>query len=220
MNSRPTWKLPVNSAKLLSLLLVLGLSSHALADGEVTFVKGDFTALKLGKGESPHALQKGDKVVSGRSYFTHDVSHAVVKLPDGTWLRIGSDTKFELREQTDHYVLRLYTGTLRLMFAPQLQKGKTRKLLLQTEDAVIETSGVKMTVTYLPLFQLTSVYVDKGLAQLQALGAAGTPELVHGGEFAEYLRTEAGPRKAREMSEEQLNQIKLLLFSQLKSESL
>jgi ferric-dicitrate binding protein FerR (iron transport regulator) len=202
--------------KLLCLLLV---SNVALAAGKVTFVKGDFSGLKLdAKTKNATLLKAGDKILPGRSFYTQDLSHAVVKLPDGAWLRIGSDTKFELQKENDYYIIYLRTGTVRVMFAPNLQQGKTKRLVVRTEDAWIETAGAKFTMTYMPLFEHTSVYVDKGLVQVSPVTdrVSKVPTSVHGGEFSEFLKSEGLPREAHSMNERQLLMLKTLLFAQLK----
>ncbi len=204
---------------LLKLLFLLLLSTAAIAAGKVIFVKGEFSGLKLdAKTKSATLLKAGDKILPGRSYYTQDLSHAVVKLPDGAWLRIGSDTKFELQKEKDHFVLYLRTGTLRVMFAQNLQKGKTKSLVVRTEDAWIETAGAKFTMTYMPIFEHTSIYVDKGLVQVSPVNdrVSKVPTSVHGGEYSEFVKSEGIPREAKDMSEKQLLMLKTLLFAQLK----
>lgn len=204
---------------LLKVFALLLLAQTAFAAGKVTFVKGEFSALKLdAKTKNAELLKSSDKILPGRSYYTHDLSQAVVKLPDGTWLRIGADTKFELKKEKDHYVIHLQTGTLRVMFAQNLQQGKTKRLVVRTEEAWIETSGSKFTLTYMPLFEHTSVYVDKGLVQISPIADRATkiPTSVHSGEFSEFVKNEGAPREAQEMSEKQLLMLKTLLFAQLK----
>ncbi len=202
--------------------LAIGLiltTTTVFAAGKVTFVKGEFSGLKLdAKTMKAKILKAGDKILPGRSYYTQDLSQAVVKLPDGAWLRIGSDTKFELKKEKDHYSVVLQTGTVRVMFAQNLQAGKTKRLVIQTEDAWIETAGSKFTVTYMPIFEHTSVYVDKGLVQVSPVKDHDTkiPETVHGGEFSELIKTEGIPRSAQSMSERQLLMLKTLMFAQLK----
>lgn len=202
--------------------LAIGLiltTTTVFAAGKVTFVKGEFSGLKLdAKTMKAKILKAGDKILPGRSYYTQDLSQAVVKLPDGAWLRIGSDTKFELKKEKDHYRVVLQTGTVRVMFAQNLQAGKTKRLVIQTEDAWIETAGSKFTVTYMPIFEHTSVYVDKGLVQVSPVKDHDTkiPETVHGGEFSELIKTEGIPRSAQSMSERQLLMLKTLMFAQLK----
>lgn len=202
--------------------LAIGLiltTTTVFAAGKVTFVKGEFSGLKLdAKTMKAKILKAGDKILPGRSYYTQDLSQAVVKLPDGAWLRIGSDTKFELKKEKDHYRVVLQTGTVRVMFAQNLQAGKTKRLVIQTEDAWIETAGSKFTVTYIPIFEHTSVYVDKGLVQVSPVKDHDTkiPETVHGGEFSELIKNEGIPRSAQTMSERQLLMLKTLMFAQLK----
>lgn len=202
--------------------LAIGLiltTTTVFAAGKVTFVKGEFSGLKLdAKTMKAKILKAGDKILPGRSYYTQDLSQAVVKLPDGAWLRIGSDTKFELKKEKDHYRVVLQTGTVRVMFAQNLQAGKTKRLVIQTEDAWIETAGSKFTVTYMPTFEHTSVYVDKGLVQVSPVKDHDTkiPETVHGGEFSELIKNEGIPRSAQSMSERQLLMLKTLMFAQLK----
>lgn len=204
---------------LLRLLSLLLLCNIAFAAGKVTFVKGDFSGLKLdAKTKNATMLKAGDRILPGRSYYTQDLSHAVVKLPDGAWLRIGSDTKFELQKEKENYVIYLHTGTLRMMFAQNLQQGKTKRLVVRTQDAWIETSGAKFTMTYMPIFEHTSIYVDKGLVQVS--GAADRvskiPTTVHGGEYSEFIKSEGIPREAQAMNDKQLLMLKTLLFAQLK----
>lgn len=202
--------------------LAIGLiltTTTVFAAGKVTFVKGEFSGLKLdAKTMKAKILKAGDKILPGSSYYTQDLSQAVVKLPDGAWLRIGSDTKFELKKEKDHYRVVLQTGTVRVMFAQNLQAGKTKRLVIQTEDAWIETAGSKFTVTYIPIFEHTSVYVDKGLVQVSPVKDHDTkiPETVHGGEFSELIKNEGIPRSAQTMSERQLLMLKTLMFAQLK----
>lgn len=202
--------------------LALGLvfiTTTVFAAGKVTFVKGEFSGLKLdAKTMKATALKVGDQILPGRSYYTQDLSQAVVKLPDGAWLRIGPDTKFELKKEKDHYRVVLQTGTVRVMFARNLQAGKTKRLVIQSQDAWIETAGSKFTVTYIPIFEHTSVYVDKGLVQVSPVKERETkiPEIVHGGEFSELIKTEGVPRSAQVMTEKQQLMLKTLMFAQLK----
>lgn len=203
-----------------SFILALALvGPTAFAAGKVTFVKGEFSGLKLdAKTMKARVLKAGDKILPGRSYYTQDLSQAVVKLPDGAWIRVGSDTKFELKKEEDFYRVVLQTGTVRVMFAQNLQAGKTKRLVIQTEDAWIETAGSKFTVTYMPMFEHTSVYVDKGLVQVSPVRERATkiPETVHGGEYSELVKTEGIPRSAQAMSEKQQLMLKTLMFAQLK----
>ncbi len=206
---------------LLKILALAGLviSTSALAAGKVTFVKGEFSCLNLkNKNKAAQSLKSGDKILAGRSYYTHDLSQAVVKLPDGAWIRIGSDTKFELKKEKEYYTVLLQTGTVRVMFAQNLQKGKTKRLVIRTQEAWIDTAGGKFTVTYMPIFEHTSVYVDKGLVQVSPVAdrAVKIPETVHGGEFSELLKSEGTPRSAQAMSERQQQMLKTLMFAQLK----
>ena len=204
---------------LLRFFSVLLLSNIALGAGRVTFVKGDFSGLSLdAKTKNATMLKAGDQILSDSSYYTRDLSQAVVKLPDGAWLRIGSDTKFELQKEKDHFVVYLYSGTLRVMFAQNLQQGKTKSLVVRTEDAWIETAGAKFTMTYMPLFEHTSIYVEKGLVQVSPVNdrVSKVPTSVHGGEYSEFVKSEGIPRAAQDMSEKQLLMLKTLLFAQLK----
>jgi ferric-dicitrate binding protein FerR (iron transport regulator) len=204
---------------LLKFILQLLVLNTAFAAGKVTFVKGDFSGLRLDANtKNATMLKAGDEILPGRSYYTQDLSQAVVKLPDGAWLRIGSDTKFELQKEEDHFVIHLRTGTLRALFAQNLQQGKTKRLVVRTDDAWIETSGAKFTVTYVPIFEQASIYVDKGLVQVSPVNdrVSKVPTSVHGGEYSEFVKSEGIPREAKDMSEKQLLMLKTLLFAQLK----
>jgi ferric-dicitrate binding protein FerR (iron transport regulator) len=205
---------------LLKFLCVLALSANAFAAGKITFLKGKVTALTLKQGvHHSKPLSKNDTILPGHSYLTHDLSQAVIKMDDGTWLRLGSDTKFEVSENKEHFVVTILTGTARVLFAPALQKkSKLKRLVLQTPDAHIETAEGKFTLTYMPLFQHTSVYVEKGLVQLSSMSdrILQVPETIHAGEYSELVKNEAQPRTSRQMSEREQNMLKTLMFSQLK----
>jgi ferric-dicitrate binding protein FerR (iron transport regulator) len=195
-------------------------SASVWAQGQVTFIKGQFSALKLNaKKSQPQELALKAKLLPGHSYYTHELSHAVVRLPDGAWVRVGSETKFELISHKDHFEVFLQSGTLRVLFAPKLTKGQSKRLVIRTEEASIETSSAKFTVTYMPLFGHTSVYVDKGVAQLSKRGEGQVPVLVHGGEFSEFVLNDAHPKESKTMDERQQTMLKSLLFSQLKKDA-
>lgn len=208
------------SSMLLRGLLLYSLSLSIWAAGEVTFIKGKFTALTLKQGvHQSKPLSKNARIQAGHSYLTHDLSQAVIKMDDGTWLRLGSDTKFEILEDKENLILTILTGTARVLFAPSLQKkSKIKRLVLQTPDAHVETAEAKFTLTYLPLFQHTSVYVEKGLVQLSSLSdrILQIPETIHSGEYSELIRNESKPRTSRPMSEREQTMLKTLLFTQLK----
>ena len=205
---------------LLKFLFIFALSINAFAEGKITFLKGKVTALTLKQGvHHSKPLKKNDRIKAGHSYLTHDLSQAVIKMEDGTWLRLGSDTKFEISEKKEHFVVTILTGTARVFFAPSLQKkSKFKRLVLQTPDAHIETAEGKFTLTYMPLFQHTSVYVEKGFVQLSSLSdrILQVPETIHTGEYAELVKNEARPRTSRPMSEREQTMLKTLMFSQLK----
>ncbi len=202
----------------LSLLVSLLLSLNCFAAGKVTFIKGEVTSMRLtGKHQKPIPLKLGSPIKSGRSYYTNDLSQVVIKLPDQTWVRVGADSKFELREEKDHFEVVLYTGSLRVLFSPQILKSKTKKLIVKTEDAQVETNSAKFTVTYMPMFQHTSVYVDKGAALLSPIKSAATeiPVSIYTGEFSELIKNEP-PKEAEKMTERQQFMLKNLMFAQLK----
>lgn len=202
----------------LLLLFTLTISTTVLANGKVTFIKGKITALKLNESKArPKKLKLGSKIKPGFSYYSSDLSQVVIKLPDGTWVRIGADTQFELQKEKERFVIHLHTGTLRMLFSQKLQNSKTSSLAVKTNEAWVEAAAAKFTVTYLPIFNHTSIYVDKGLVQVSNLETkeSSQPELVYGGEFSEVVAGEK-PRSAREMSEKEQRMLKTLLFSQLK----
>jgi ferric-dicitrate binding protein FerR (iron transport regulator) len=200
------------------LLSALCLPLTVSAGGKVTFIKGKITALKLNESKAkPKKLKVGSTIKPGISYYSSDLSQVVIKLPDGTWVRIGSDTQFELQKERERFVIHLHTGTLRMLFSQKLQNSKTSTVAVKTNEAWVEAAAAKFTVTYMPIFNHTSVYVDKGLVQVSNLETkdAGVPESVYTGEFSEVVAREK-PRSAKEMSEKEQRMLKTLLFSQLK----
>jgi ferric-dicitrate binding protein FerR (iron transport regulator) len=201
-------------------MIILCFSLNAFANGKVTYLKGKLTALNLEKGAHHiKTLKEESKVKTGYSYLTHELSQTVISLSDGTWLRFGSDTKFEVSEKKEHFVLTILTGTVRVLFAPKLKNNtKHKRFVIQTPDAHVETAEGKFTLTYMPLFQHTSVYVDKGLVQLSSIGdrIVQVPETIHAGEYSELIKNETKPRASQPMSERELNLLKTLMFAQLK----
>lgn len=201
-------------------MLFFCLSCNCFAAGKITFLKGHVTALTLKQGvHQSKSLGNKARIKPGHSYLTHELSQVVIKMDDGTWLRLGSDTKFEVSEKKEHFVITILTGTARVLFAPNLQKkSKHKRLVIQTPDAHVETAEGKFTLTYMPLFQHTSVYVEKGLVQLSSLSdqILQVPETIHAGEYSELVKNEAKPRTSRTMSEREQNMLKTLMFSQLK----
>lgn len=197
------------------------LTTQALAVGTVTFTQGEVTALALKASvQRPTPMKKNDPIRPEHSYLTHELSQAVVQFDDGTWVRVGADTKFEVREDATGTEITLYTGSLRVLFSPRLKGQNTdKRLRIRTVDGVVEAAEAKFTVTFKPLFQETAVYVEKGLVQFTgtATAQAQLPEQIYAGEFSEIVRSEGLPRKGRPMTEREQAMIKDLLFSQLKN---
>lgn len=197
------------------------LSSEALAIGKVTFTQGDVTTLAMTAApQKPLPVHKSHVIQPEHSYLTHELSQAVIQFDDGTWVRVGADTKFEVTELSTGIEIRLHTGSLRVLFSPRLKQQSTdRRLKIRTLDGLIETSEAKFTVTFKPLFQQTSVYVEKGLVQFSGTTTLEEqlPETIHAGEFSEIVRSETLPRKGQRMTEREKEMIKDLLFSQLKN---
>lgn len=194
------------------LLALSLLSAEALALGRVTFTQGEVTALAMTAAtQKPMPVSRSDVIQPEHSYLTHELSQAVIQFDDGTWVRVGADTKFEVSEEASGIEIRLQTGSLRVLFSPRLK--------IRTLDGLVETAEAKFTVTFKPLFQETSVYVEKGLVQFSgtATPEEQLPALIYAGEFSEITRTEPLPRKGQRMTEREKEMIKDLLFSQLKN---
>lgn len=203
------------------LLALLLFSAEAFALGHVTFTQGEVTALAMTASvQKPLSVSKSDVIRPEHSYLTHELSQAVIQFDDGTWVRVGADTKFEVSELATGIEIRLQTGSLRVLYAPRLKQQNTdKRLKIRTLDGLVETAEAKFTVTFKPLFQETSVYVEKGLVQFSGTSTPEEqlPAMIYAGEFSEINRNEPLPRKGQRMTEREKEMIKDLLFSQLKN---
>ncbi len=199
-------------------LLLTGLLLAPSAHAQMTFtaLHGAVSALEMKKGvQRARPAKRGEALRPGHSYLTPKGSQAIFVTNDGTWLRLGSESKIEVSAEG----IRLLTGSLRVLHAPRLQRGdnESRAFHLSTPDARLTTHEAKFTLTYRPVTRQTAAYVEKGLVTLTRPGASSEAVLIHGGEYAENLGDEVAPRRTLPMTPEKLALIKKLMLEEPKS---
>lgn len=157
-------------------------------------------------------VKKNTTILNLGSYLTQPDSFLTIQLFDGSWLRVGPESKFSIdfdptKNEMEIY---LFKGSLKGLFSTTLNKGKVQKLIVRSGDAVFETTNGKFSVVRNSLSDSTNLYVEKGLVHaLQTQrGEKKDMELVHAQETVSVKDRELDIHPAHTLTEKEMSYLK------------
>jgi hypothetical protein len=139
------------------------LTHHQL--GKITQMSGEVTFYPYLPPREVNHLDLTHNLREGGSYLTHPEAYFTAKLFDGSWLRVSPGSKFavEFNPTQKELIFNLYSGSLKVLFSPKLNKGELQKIIINSGDGRFETSEGKFSVFRNILENACHVYVEKGL---------------------------------------------------------
>jgi len=176
--------------------------------GVWTQVEGDSTFLVYRSGvKNPDLIKPQDKIFTEGSYLSNDEGFMTGKLFEQCWVRLGPKAKiaFEFDPQTKFLYLKVFTGSVKVLFDKQWANGKAEKLILQAADHQIEVEAGKFIFDRKPFFHENSIYVEKGLVGITD-EAQGQISFIHQNEKISFndktnIRSEITKMSEKELKE-------------------
>ena len=74
-------------------------------------------------------------------------------------------------------MIHLVTGAIRALYSPKTHFGRSQFLTIKLPNAVVKVSEAKFSLIYDPLFEETSLYVEKGSAEIARNNELNTNKL-------------------------------------------
>lgn len=180
--------------------------------GKVTQATGELTFFSYLPPQQIKTVKTNETLLNQGSYLSQDKAFLTAQLFDGSWVRLGPESKFsvEFDPTSKHITIYLFKGSLKVLFSTQMNKLQAQKLIVKSGDALFETSEGKFSVVRNSLSDSTSVYVEKGLvvAEQSHLGEKKDVELVHTNEVAEVKDRGADILPAHKISEKEMSYLK------------
>ena len=195
---------------LVILILLAPLKTEAVTHqlGLVTQAKGDITFFNFNLHNQVLQVKKQDLLFSDGSYLSQDNSFLVVKLFDGSYLRLNPKSKMALEYAPDLKILRifLFTGSLKALITQTKKDNRLEKIIVQSGGALFEASESKFTVSRNMISDVSSVYVEKGaiLASQTVLGEKKDMELVHQKETLSIWDKDLDIKSPRKMRDKEI----------------
>lgn len=161
------------------LLLVVIPFNHALAANEVgkaMIVKGDVKFVSKGN-EKP--LLKGQSLLDGDRVVTQASSLALIRLKDGSHLKLGSDSEVVIQPPRSKGV-RLEKGSLFAKVRKSMEKKQQQQFKVRTKSAVAGVRGTEFFTSYGTKEDDVWLCVNEGSVEVTSKGFQ--PVLVRQGE--------------------------------------
>ncbi len=165
-----------NSKKLSILILASCLSTPVLAQNFIQHKLGSWTQVQ---GHSSFMLYKagvrkpvditvGNQILTEGSYLSNEEGQMTGKLFENCWVRLGPQTKivFNFSPEEKILYLRVFTGSVKILFNKEWSKSKVDKLIVEAGDKQLETESGKFVFIRRPFFNENNLYVEKGLVSL------------------------------------------------------
>lgn len=154
--------------KSLGLLALLLCCRPVRAEVEVKLVTGNAFFKKISEPSRMFPLKKGMKTQVSSYFKTNELSTLTIELSDLTRITASSLTQFYIVEEHEHFSILLKEGSIRVKALQRLQDKNTRKIVVKTHRARVESSYGEFIVAYMPAMEHTSVYGLSGLAQFNS----------------------------------------------------
>jgi hypothetical protein len=154
--------------KSLCLCTLLLSSSALLAEGEVKSVTGKAFFKKISEPSRLFPLKKGMKTQTSSYFKTNEFSTLTLELADLTRITASSHTHFYIVEEHEHFSILLKEGNIRVKAIQRLNDRNTRKVVVKTLRARVESSLGEFIVAYMPAMEHTSVYGLSGLTHFNS----------------------------------------------------
>ncbi len=154
--------------KTLSLNLLILVSGHAWAEAVVKNVHGQAFIKKIGDKSRGEPLKKGMKTKSSSYFRVADHSVLTIELSDFTEVTASSQAHFYIVEEHEHFSILLKEGTIKVKAIQRLKNQNTRKVVVKTHKARVESSLGEFIVAHMPVLDHTSVYGLSGLAMFNS----------------------------------------------------
>lgn len=208
-----------------TILLLASLNTWAndsiFSVGKIHEIKGTITEIPLlSKRQEAQATKAQEPLKLDTSYVSQNYSQLVIELSDGSKVRLGSMSKvsFSLKDST--LTLNLENGSLQVL--KKATATHSSKMVIKTLNSEIETSDGDLVVTFKPLFEQTSLYMERGLAHIlkrniPSQTTATSIEMVHAMEYSEVTSSLDSPKSAKRLKEKDLQMVKNLLDEQTKN---
>ena len=176
--------------------------------GQWTQIEGSSSFLEYKVGiRNPVGVKLQDKIKTEGSYLSNEDGFMTGKFFDNCWIRLGPKTKivFTLSQADKTLHLKVFTGSVKVLFNREWTKGKAEKLVLESGDKQMETESGKFVFIRKPFFNENNLYVEKGLVSLVHENNLQT-QLIHQNEKTSFndktrLSTEVAKMNEREREE-------------------
>jgi hypothetical protein len=176
--------------------------------GLITQSEGEITFFNFNFHNEVAQIKKGDKLTTNGSYLTKENSFFVVKLFDGSYLRLNPRSKMALEYEPDFKTLRilLFTGSIKALITQTNKINPMDKIIVQSAGASFEASESKFTVSRNIIDDISSVYVEKGavVATQSILGEKKDMELVHQEETTSIRDKDLDVKSSRKMKDKEI----------------
>lgn len=133
--------------------------------GKVTIKRADGTQVAAGV---DMILKDGDTV------FTDEKTTATLRMPDGTMITLGPDSRFKYDEMNYGFSIAKGVGRLRALVTHRRERWEIR-----TPPAVLAVRGTEFIIDYDPVRESTTVYLYDGLVDMTNVNNV-TKELIAG----------------------------------------
>lgn len=154
--------------KLFTLFLMITVIDAAQAEGRVVSLTGSASVKKIGEKTRKFPLKKDMKTTSASYFQTADRSTLTLELSDFTRITASSNTHFYIVEEHEHFSILLKEGSLKVKAIQRLKNQNTRKVVVKTHRARVESSLGEFIVAHMPVMDHTSVYGLSGLAHFNS----------------------------------------------------
>ncbi len=149
-------------------IIITFISNFALAEGIVKNITGLAVYKKIHAKTQLFSLKKGMKTESATYFRTTDHSSLTLELSDMTRIIASSNTHFYIVEEHEHFSILLKEGSIKVKTIQRLKDQNTRKIVVKTQRARIESSLGEFIVAHMPVMDHTSVYGISGLAHFNS----------------------------------------------------
>jgi hypothetical protein len=177
--------------------------------GHWTQIEGQSSFLLYKPGVRKAALVNlNDKITTEGSYLSHDEGFMTGKFFDNCWIRLGPKTKivFSFSPQEKILYLKVFTGSVKVLFNREWSKNKAEKLIIESGDRQLETESGKFVFIRRPLFQSNHLYVEKGVVGVVSESRVQT-QFVHQNEKMTFGEKFSSPSSLAKMDDKEIKEI-------------
>ena len=172
-------------------------------------LQGQAQSKKLGQNTRLFNLKKGGKTQSSSFFRVAPFSTLTLELSDYTRITASSNTVFYIIEEHEHFTILLKEGTIKVKAMQRLKNQNTRKIVVKTHKARVETSLGEFIVAYMGVMEHTTVYGLSGLTLFNAKASFNKEKVVEiyandESELTSLLERPANPSQYSEKKKKEL----------------